>query len=226
MRRGGKESGFTLIELLVVIAIISLLSTIVMASVTETRARARDAQRVSDMRQMMTALELYYQDHGKFPCMGDDTGGNPGNSVLMPLFEQGYIRREFIDPLNGYDAEEWSHYYSYSSAKKVAGGACGQIAILYFAAENSNTPCPNGQYRGDPADGGYSMACHIFYPNPMPVPPCYDLWSGNPNPYLTDPPMENLDADPPHLDPPDYRFPQACTDLIDWEYCDYDQTSC
>jgi prepilin-type N-terminal cleavage/methylation domain-containing protein len=54
------KGGFTLIELLVVIAIISLLSSVVFASLNSARAKARDAKRVSDLQQIRYALELLY----------------------------------------------------------------------------------------------------------------------------------------------------------------------
>lgn len=63
-----KQKGFTLIELLVVIAIIGLLSTLAVVALTSARAKARDAKRISDVKQMQTALELYFADQGqKYP---------------------------------------------------------------------------------------------------------------------------------------------------------------
>jgi type II secretion system protein G len=68
MRLQKSKRGFTLIELLVVIAIIGLLSTIVMVFYGNARVKARDARRLSDLKQMQTALELYYTDDGDYPA--------------------------------------------------------------------------------------------------------------------------------------------------------------
>ena len=60
---------FTLIELLVVIAIISLLSSIVIGSLNQARAKSRDSKRVQDLVQLRTALELYRNDNsGLYPA--------------------------------------------------------------------------------------------------------------------------------------------------------------
>lgn len=59
---------FTLIELLVVIAIIGVLATLIVANFNAARERARDATRKSDLRNIQTALRVYYNDYGRNPC--------------------------------------------------------------------------------------------------------------------------------------------------------------
>jgi len=72
MKKGNK--GFTLIELLVVIAIIAILSTVVMAGLNSARAKGRDAKRLSDIKQVQSALELYQDSCEGYPnLIGSET---------------------------------------------------------------------------------------------------------------------------------------------------------
>ena len=61
------NKGFTLIELLVVIAIIGLLSTLAVVALNSARAKSRDSKRVADVKQMQTALELFFADNNGYP---------------------------------------------------------------------------------------------------------------------------------------------------------------
>jgi len=70
------KAAFTLIELLVVIAIIGLLATIAVISLNNARAKARDAKRVADIKQVQTALELFYNDQGRYPNTTEFTSGS------------------------------------------------------------------------------------------------------------------------------------------------------
>lgn len=65
MRKSNK--GFTLIELLVVIAIIGLLSTLAVVALNSARQKSRDSKRVADVKQIQTALELYFADNNYYP---------------------------------------------------------------------------------------------------------------------------------------------------------------
>lgn len=73
-----KSKGFTLIELLVVIAIIGLLSTLAVVALNNARSKARDAKRLSDIKSIQTALELFFADKSTYPAvtastiLGDD----------------------------------------------------------------------------------------------------------------------------------------------------------
>ncbi len=61
------KKGFTLIELLIVIAIIGILASALLVSLGGARQAARDARRISDLRQVQTALEVYFNATGCYP---------------------------------------------------------------------------------------------------------------------------------------------------------------
>lgn len=61
------KKGFTLIELLVVISIISLLATLAVTSLQNAQKKSRDTRRRSDLKQVSTALELYFDTNSGYP---------------------------------------------------------------------------------------------------------------------------------------------------------------
>ncbi|MBM3457621.1 MAG: prepilin-type N-terminal cleavage/methylation domain-containing protein [Armatimonadetes bacterium] len=86
--------GFTLIELLVVIAIIAILAAILFPVFAQARSKARQAQGLSNLRQMGTALRMYVDEYdGQMPqhAYGDTGRGRPGN-YQWPHALQPYIK--------------------------------------------------------------------------------------------------------------------------------------
>lgn len=80
------HKGFTLIELLVVLAIIALLSTLGVVALSSARIKARDAKRVSDIKQIQTALELYFTDKSNYPTVtGSVVLGAAGAKTLSSV---------------------------------------------------------------------------------------------------------------------------------------------
>ena len=76
------KKGFTLIELLVVIAIIGLLSTLAVVSLNTAREKAADARKMSDIKQMSTAFELYYTEKSGYPGYSDGVSVCNDNGVV------------------------------------------------------------------------------------------------------------------------------------------------
>jgi prepilin-type N-terminal cleavage/methylation domain-containing protein len=71
-----KQKAFTLIELLVVISIIGLLSTLAVVALTNAQKKSRDTKRRSDLKQISTALELYFDSNNGYPSTSGNWWGN------------------------------------------------------------------------------------------------------------------------------------------------------
>jgi len=142
------KKAFTLVELLVVISIISLLTSIVLASLNDARAKARDVRRLTDMKAIQTALELRFSDTNSYPSAPSGGGyksnhsGCPWQNVacddngfrtaLVPK----YIAGLPLDPIN--DA---GHYYRYE--RIVCGGTVTYIVAVKKFEANPNIFNPN-----------------------------------------------------------------------------------
>ena len=111
------KKGFTLIELLVVIAIIGLLSTLAVVALSSARQKARDSKRLSDLKQVQTALELYYTDNNGYPAASSVSLGTTNYKCLNSsgFAVQGcaspYMGQVPLDPRN-----TGSYVYTYTSA--------------------------------------------------------------------------------------------------------------
>ena len=112
-----KSRGFTLIELLVVIAIIGLLATLSAASLNNSRKKARDVKRMSDLKQIQTTLEMYFNSHVRYPSTGGvwwgvcTNGGSrdtSGANAYIPGLTPDYMVVLPVDPLD--DRTGWSGY--------------------------------------------------------------------------------------------------------------------
>lgn len=65
------QKGFTLIEILIVVAIIGILASVALVGLRPVQSKGRDARRISDLRQVQAALELYFSKNGQYPAATD-----------------------------------------------------------------------------------------------------------------------------------------------------------
>lgn len=129
-----KNRGFTLIELLVVIAIIGILSSVVLASLNSARAKARDARRLTDVKQYQTAFTLYDSDYGTYPPAVPDRGDGWAETVtaranFMSNLVPAYIPAAIIDPEN---TNAYASYYYRIGTNSFCSAFPNTRAIFHF----------------------------------------------------------------------------------------------
>jgi type II secretion system protein G len=104
MKKINYTKGFTLIELLTVIAIIGILASVVLVSLSSSRAKSRDDRRKSDLAVIQQAIEMYYSDHHSFPsntstpAVSSATDGNPIDVASLKTALSGYLPTMPSDP--------------------------------------------------------------------------------------------------------------------------------
>lgn len=136
-----KNLGFTMVELLMVMAIIGILSSVVVVSLGDSRAKSRDAIRAGDLKSLGQAAELYQQN------VNDE-----GNIFLFPLhlsnLEQYFTDGELpTDPKTG---DNYYYWYSSSGPKEYCFGAMMETESLQngetcnFSDPNLQDPNPSG----------------------------------------------------------------------------------
>ncbi len=135
-----QKSGFTLIELLIVIAIISLLATLALAALKNAQSKSRDVRRISNIKQLMTALELYYDQNKTYPVSSwlnssDAAWLNNTNTLATALAP--YLSKLPVDPKNdvGY-AYNGVYTYSYFAANY---GTSGQWYMIVYRLEDGSS---------------------------------------------------------------------------------------
>jgi len=93
------KKGFTLIELMIVIVILGVLMSTILPKLTGAQARARDAGRVADLRNIESALQVYFDDKGAFP---KSTGEClPETSTETTIGNNGYVTNAIKSYLKG-----------------------------------------------------------------------------------------------------------------------------
>ncbi len=106
-----RKHGFTLIELLVTIVIIGILSTIAISTFSGYFAKARDAKRISTIRDLNKAILLYYSQKGKFPCRSANNSvfwyiDDKESCLPKTLINEGFLDSFEPDPKYGNDGKE------------------------------------------------------------------------------------------------------------------------
>jgi prepilin-type N-terminal cleavage/methylation domain-containing protein len=66
-----RQQGFTIVELLIVIVVIGILAALVITTYAGIQAKARNSKRQTDVQNIQTQLEAYFQTSGNYPSLAD-----------------------------------------------------------------------------------------------------------------------------------------------------------
>lgn len=169
-----KKRGFTLIELLIVVAIIGILASVILASLNSARAKARNANRISGVTQIIKAFNLAFNtawpinSSGAWACISATCYNGFSSYVAVPNvdgFFMPYMASKPVDPAGG----SANRFGGFIYGQWVGGVAPydGHIesagSYIYWGVEPPLTPtsCGPGMIWNAGEDG---IECHYnFY---------------------------------------------------------------
>jgi type II secretory pathway pseudopilin PulG len=113
MQRHSDERAFTLLELFVIMAIIAILAGLLFPAFSTVMERARKTEAKNDLTQIVTAVNAYYTEYGKYPLTGGTdvtyTGATAGivsgssNAALIDV-----LRNNTASVVNGTIVTTWN----------------------------------------------------------------------------------------------------------------------
>jgi prepilin-type N-terminal cleavage/methylation domain-containing protein len=124
-----RTRGFTLIELLAVIAIIGLLASAVIAAVGTARAKARDAKRIAEVKEIRNALNMYNEMRNTYPSTTPESfvGEDAAIKYLASIEGGGYLRNA---PVGFGGVEEY--FYRGIKADGTECTATGEVCTSFI----------------------------------------------------------------------------------------------
>jgi len=137
------QRGFTLMEILIVVLIVGVLAAVGIITLLTANAKSRDIQRLSDVRQVQNALELYFYNRNAFPIANNIILGGDDYKVLCDSasgFQSGgeECGKIFLNQLPAAPARTADDSYVYSSD--------GQTYSLIFVLEKAADGLEAGEH--------------------------------------------------------------------------------
>ena len=143
------KKGFTIIEMLVVISIIALLSSVLLTSFQEARAKARDAERLREVKEIQNALELYKAQNGQYPIYSWLRSSTPMEWNSLQSLLNPFLSSLPTDPANpplGATPRATPGNYGYDYFSSNWNGLTGgNFYIIVFRLEK-NIPLGNDRF--------------------------------------------------------------------------------
>jgi prepilin-type N-terminal cleavage/methylation domain-containing protein len=141
----GATKAFTLLEILLVVGIIAILAGIVIVAINPSKqiATVRNTQRLSDIKQINSALQQYYITNGSYPTslLGDlteicDTGDNTTETTCTDLIDLSVLVPTYLAAIPKDPLATTTDYTGYQVIK---GSTSGLISLKAKHAELGQT---------------------------------------------------------------------------------------
>ncbi len=117
-----RKRGFTLVEIVVAVGIVAILATAVIGTLQEGRKKARDAERVSDLKQVQLALRLYKDAESSYP-LGHDGGTVLGEGGAFDATLAEYVTATVSDSMGSVSDSTYEYVYDSDYDCSVAGAS-------------------------------------------------------------------------------------------------------
>lgn len=155
------QKGFTLVELLIVVIILAILAAIVVPQFASTTDDAKMASLDSTLANVRAAIQLYYQQHGKYPAAALATGatcpnsGTPGTGAAT---SQDAFLSQMVNYTNSAGqscttSDATFKFGPYLSKAPPADTVTGTVSSIEVIGTGNLTMIATG----DPGPGGYKF---------------------------------------------------------------------
>ena len=136
------QQGFSIVEVLVAVGIIGILATSLLAIFNPVGQfqKSRDARRKSDLAEIKKALELFYQDFGRYPHFYDTAGADrykirPANFTGTQVINWGWCWT------NGYSAAGDCPSGTSTYMRILPSDPTGARRYIYVSYKSDGTDC-------------------------------------------------------------------------------------
>lgn len=133
-----QKKGFTLIEILVVISIIAFLVSFSVVTLSDSRQKARDTKRYSDLNALTKAISMYHLDNGFYP-IADTIGAddfeyshNHVDNFIEVLLTDEHMNVNLVDPVNLEANGQYYFYGSFPAGSGTPGNECNEDLGDYY----------------------------------------------------------------------------------------------
>lgn len=164
------KKGFTIVELLIVIVVIAILATISIVAYNGVQSRARDSERITKVKAIGRAIEMYYVDNGYYPMIQHGSGNesscgsqteNWGHCDRLKLLSDALAPYITIEPESMSRATQGDYYYNYASQVNDGWQSYGMMVQL----EGDGGANDGGFYANRYEVGNNPAYCQATYSN-------------------------------------------------------------